>query len=93
MPNSWNLSQRSLFSRRHSTLSSSVQLHLGLSNSAQGLGADDTPSLAVDGEGDGDGDRHDGEGDSDLGLSNVVSDSAVEHRLSSIEASELGGLL
>ena len=92
VPNSLNFSQRSLFSSRHSTLSSSGQLHLGLRNSAHGFGADAVrlPSLVDEVDGDGDGDRHDG--DSDWGLSVVVSEWAVEQRLPSIDGSELGGL-
>lgn len=71
VPNSWNLSHRSLFSRWHSTRAKSSQLHLGFNNSAHGLGAEfvTLPSFVDDVEGDGDGERH---GDSECGRSAVV---------------------
>lgn len=88
VPKLLNFFQRSLFSSRHSALSSSGQLHFCICSSANGLGAE----LAFDdflfeAKCDGVGDTHDGDS-----KALVVSDNAVEHRLSSMEGSELRGL-
>ena len=82
VPNSWNLSQRSLFSKWHSTLSNSSQLHFGLSVSAYGLGPWVVlfPSL-VDADpvdGDGEGERHGDE--PDRRSFEFATELAVEHR-------------
>ena len=79
VPNSWNLSQRSLFSKWHSTLSNSSQLHFGLRASAYGLGPWVELLLflvadGVDGDGDGEGEWHGDEPDL------LSAELAVEHR-------------